>query len=370
MNDTRIDAAIRRSLEARGAERGHACPDDNLMAAWLDGALAPSEAQQVENHAASCGYCRRVIALAAAVEDEAPVAAPATVARRYAWTGFLQPRVLAMAAALAMVVGGSVLYRMSREGASDAAPVQVAELRQDVQREEPLADLRPADRELAPKAPEASAARPAVARSAAKAGFYGGITEPEVEGAAVAKKEVQAVAVEKDLLVGVETGVGEKAAAAPAAVQPQPVAAAAVAVGEIRQKERQEPAEQKQAVGAVAGRGAMGVRAVTAQAPADAVMEFRARPAESPQEAIRTMAGSLRDKAGAERTKMVGDRRFYRTAGYWVDVLCDQAAAVVEIPNDSTELAEVLRAIPGIAELRETDVPVLVFWKEKNLLLR
>ena len=37
------------------------CPDDMQLAAYLEGSLAPEEAQELETHVAECGRCARTI---------------------------------------------------------------------------------------------------------------------------------------------------------------------------------------------------------------------------------------------------------------------------------------------------------------------
>lgn len=368
MKDKFMDAAIRRSLETRDGGRGPACPDENLVAAWLDGGLTPEEAGRLENHAAGCGYCRKVIALAAASEEEeAPVRA-ATPRAGYAGIGLSRTRVLALAAALSIVVAGAVFYRMSRQASLESGAVQLAEFKRDVQFLERVGDSRMAQPEATP--PAAPAVGEPEDKPALKIESLAGRKAPAVEGAAPAQDErLGAISTEKDLRV--ETGTrAREDAAAPAGIAGQPGFAAAGAVGEARKKEKAEPAEQKLAIPGAGGRGAMPARTVTAQAPAEALMEFRLVAGESPQDAIRTMVDSLKDKAGSDLARTAGDRRFYRTASHWVDSRCDPAAAINEIPEGSPELEDILRSIPGVADLRGSGVPVLVLWKEKNALLR
>lgn len=46
------------------------CPDENVMAAYLEGSILPEEREQVEKHAALCWRCIEVIAFCVRIERE------------------------------------------------------------------------------------------------------------------------------------------------------------------------------------------------------------------------------------------------------------------------------------------------------------
>ena len=88
-------------------ERQPGCPDDYLLASYMEGGLSEQDHGRFETHLADCAYCLdRVGALARAAESPAVGAGTETIRKRSQWNP-LSPRVTrwATAALLVMAVG-------------------------------------------------------------------------------------------------------------------------------------------------------------------------------------------------------------------------------------------------------------------------
>ena len=94
----RLLGAARQPAAGRGSERTAACPDGDVIAAWVDGSLGENEARSVETHLATCPYCQAVLA---AVGQMTPAAAsPPPWWRRW----FVLVPIAATAAATLLIV--------------------------------------------------------------------------------------------------------------------------------------------------------------------------------------------------------------------------------------------------------------------------
>jgi hypothetical protein len=141
---------MKRSFASAMGARGMSHPDEGTIHAWLDRALAPEEAEQLEAHVATCSECQAAVAEArgliaassrilGALDNvpsgvvpksgdaspfverlrAAPAGAPTPVPR---WS----PRVWAMAATVVMMVGVGVVVRNSDQAAQIRASVAPA----------------------------------------------------------------------------------------------------------------------------------------------------------------------------------------------------------------------------------------------------
>ncbi|PYV14341.1 MAG: hypothetical protein DMG07_12155, partial [Acidobacteria bacterium] len=61
-HDSAFDAALGRALAARSGSAGRDCPDESRVAAYLERRLDQAAAAAVEEHAAKCASCQRLIA--------------------------------------------------------------------------------------------------------------------------------------------------------------------------------------------------------------------------------------------------------------------------------------------------------------------
>jgi tetratricopeptide (TPR) repeat protein len=90
------------STEAPSALRADACPDPEVLAAYIDGRLTPGERTTIERHLAGCPECRDLVAGSVeAIDEMARVAVPRPPRTRL-WVGL--GAVLAAAAAVVMAV--------------------------------------------------------------------------------------------------------------------------------------------------------------------------------------------------------------------------------------------------------------------------
>lgn len=87
------------STEAPAALRADACPEPELLAAYIDGQLSPGERTQLERHLAGCAECRDIVSDGVAAVAELPVAVPRRSSRTR-WVGVA----VALAAAAAIVI--------------------------------------------------------------------------------------------------------------------------------------------------------------------------------------------------------------------------------------------------------------------------
>ena len=77
MSDDELSALVP-SAGASGARRGWRCPDETVLAAWVEGRVAETEREKLEAHAADCPYCRGQLGFLARASDlGTPPAVPA-----------------------------------------------------------------------------------------------------------------------------------------------------------------------------------------------------------------------------------------------------------------------------------------------------
>jgi hypothetical protein len=93
--DDGFERLLRGALNAEDSAAGSECLDIETLAAWCDGALAPSERSFAEAHVARCARCQSLLAVMARTAPEA--AAPRTWSLRQ-WLMMLAPAAAATAA--------------------------------------------------------------------------------------------------------------------------------------------------------------------------------------------------------------------------------------------------------------------------------
>src|SRR5262245_18440095 len=67
--DSRIDSALRKALAGQATKGSRDCPDQNIVAMYLEGRLDAAQRADYEGHASSCPQCRQVLALAMKLAD-------------------------------------------------------------------------------------------------------------------------------------------------------------------------------------------------------------------------------------------------------------------------------------------------------------
>ena len=79
--DESIDTLLRSGLgHPASDDRPEACPDPEVLAAWTEGQLFPTEMARVETHLASCASCQELLAVLARTEPSP--AAPSSMWER------------------------------------------------------------------------------------------------------------------------------------------------------------------------------------------------------------------------------------------------------------------------------------------------
>jgi hypothetical protein len=153
MKNRDADKTILRILERQSGEPPAACPDADILAAYLEARLTDSETDRFEEHAANCEHCCQALALAMKLgkDEEAAKAAPVMKIEKSYRTSPLR---YALGAVMVLVVG-VMLFQAIRQSNLSQETIQVA----GSQRESdisggPDAAMRSADAKLeAPAAP-------------------------------------------------------------------------------------------------------------------------------------------------------------------------------------------------------------------------
>jgi len=351
-----IEIAIRKILSGRTGRGAGKCPDENFLAAYLEESLSADERTVVEQHASDCLQCQQVLAHAIKLQERER---PATEITRtggsraglFAW--LLRP-LPALASILIALTAGTILYRFYTETPVSPEAVRISELRRGVPEQEPTdrADLMRTKKEASPvELTDASSrrlsplepprAKPDVVVEAPSAG-------PE-------RAQEMAAAPDREEVHKPAAGESPKKSGAGAAGEPEAEPTAAV-LAEVRDRP-----------------GTMRVGGIK---KADLRTQFRRNVAMAisgaPNEAIAAVQSDL-ESAGLEvMLRQVGSRKFYRTEGYWVDERCLQHLedAAIEIDPESEIMKQILVALPEMEELRKTEIPILLYWDNKNCVIR
>jgi hypothetical protein len=378
-HDSAFDAALGRALAARSGSAGRDCPDESRVAAYLERRLEQVAAAALEEHAAKCASCQRLIALALEL-DETPVSAAQAAVSAAGQSGrrvLLRFSFSLSALALAVVAAGIgvVLLRGLKQR---AAPAAVAQLE---------------DRKAPPQA--APAGSSALDAAEEKAGAKASRVEADekrptsrfdqmrpAEGAAraVRRKEDESFRAQAD-----------REAPAPAAPAPA-VQAPKAANGEIVMADkiaRDEPSKGKEnevaqarvvtgterKAGIVAG-GLAGkkLEAGAAPTPRDAVRAFallavpkQQLSSNATQENLRLRQTSNRGPAAVQNaasqlqanseqlpSRALGDRTLYLYMGYWIDAQAavNPEAEIVEGSQAETAVKEIRKSLPAVKDMR------------------
>jgi len=418
-----MNGAIRRALAGQSRKDAGPCPDLNLVAAYLEGNLSRCEREGIEAHASSCPACQHLLALSLRLSDaELPGTEEAAAAPPVRKVLFRFSIPVAAVAALALAAGLVAIltwqYRSDKTatteiaqlGATRAPASQIAEREgpppSTVRREaEPnvvtgrsdLADRKstemsdqglglPAKAPVRPGVPQdVSEADKPVQREAAAAAA----SAPEPPSSNVeALQRVAAVAPKADreavggLPGGVVGGIMAPRPLEESREQTTQATTLQVADQAVREQAgfkalaKDEVAEGKEKAGAAA------LDAAATGAPQRG----------NPREAVQTLASALKGGADddqmrarsnrqysivagsrtGERTRLISGRTFLLHAGYWIDLECTKhlEGDVADLPARGPERDQVREAIPEIEELIKSGVPVVMYWKEKSVVLR
>ena len=372
-HDSAFDAALGRALAARSGSAGRDCPDESRVAAYLERRLDQAAAAAVEEHAAKCASCQRLIALALEL-DETPVSAADFSVGQSGRRELFRFSFSLSALALALVAAGIgvVLVRGLKQR---AAPADVAQLE-------------------APKAAPAESSAPAIAEE--KAGAKLSRVEAD-EKRSTSRFDQMRPAARPDEPGRRKEAEGfraraEREAPAPAAPPPAlPVSKAAdsaivmadkIARDEPSKKKENEAAQAQtvtgpQLKGATTAAGGLEERKLVKSAaptPRDAVRAFAllAVPKQqlnsnATQENLRLRQKSERGPAAVQNaasqsqanseqlpSRALGDRTLYLYMGYWIDAQAtvNPEAEIVEGSQAPIAVEEIHKALPAVKDLR------------------
>jgi hypothetical protein len=390
MKNQYVDGALRRVLASRRVDVPEACPDANMLAAYLEARLSPDEATRFEEHASDCRNCQEMLALSLTLaEGEAEIAAQTAPAPQ----GFSyrsSPLRVALAAVAVLTVGMLLFLATKNEQMVQQRPQMAArEKRQNdvsggaaaalsapqatvVSSSSPAATPQPvpAEGEKQPaKAKDVAVIRPSRMPDAATS-----LTPPPSQRPLDAVAEVRPQVAAAADFQSKARAVAPQPAAGAAAEQLQKeekgqrdVQALQENMAAARQTELRMQAgdtARQRADPAARGGGVQlallpsGAAQAQVQAPGAAV-EKRVRLAV--QEAAANVLG----------TQMLGDRIFLRTPNYWVEVECTLhgEAPSREITRNSKAFSDMLMQETALSRL-PSGLPVLLYWHGTKLLIR
>jgi hypothetical protein len=82
VSESSVDDAIRKVMDRELRRHGEACPSADLMAAYLEARLSPTERAAFEAHASSCSCCQQALALCVSDAESPPCERPAAAGDR------------------------------------------------------------------------------------------------------------------------------------------------------------------------------------------------------------------------------------------------------------------------------------------------
>lgn len=322
MKDEPIDRAIRNTLADLPGAKSDECPADGAIAAYLEFSLRAEERAEVESHMARCASCREVLALSMQLgeEDAQPAQAAAVTGKKILF--HISIPVSAVALIIVGTVAGVLYYRAIRTGPGVPAAYQTAEL----------------------KAPAPGGA------------VNQALSRQKLDQTPKAAPKEEDRRKPADIPVRVSQ---------PPAMSPAPPLAGddAKAYEALEKFEAVTRAPEKPAQLVETER--LGVPA----GAADNMTAFRDAATVSASREPR-MAGARASIAALEKSarviqRTVGDKTFILQSGIWMDGECANHpdVPVVEIQSGTEEHSELLKAYPGLGNLR----PALVFWKGKKI---
>lgn len=174
--DPAFDRLIARGLATETDASGVACPDADLLAAWYDHSLSPSEAGRIESHAASCANCQQILGDLARSEPDVTRAAPLPAPSR-PWHWHWRWLVPLATTALVVVVAERTLrapgetpatVAIGEESGRQDAP-KIAALQEDARRAQALKRTEGESPRAVQESPPAGAPRVSEDRQAAAA---------------------------------------------------------------------------------------------------------------------------------------------------------------------------------------------------------
>lgn len=383
MKDTSIDGAIRKALGRRDGRAEGKCPDENVLAAYLEARLTEAEREDLEKHASDCTSCQQIIGLALMIPDaEAqPPAGDAVASPGKKILFHFSLPVSAFAALVLAVVAGVLLYRVVRESARFPAVSTTAEMRAPAKAEGISAARAP--EAILPKEEPAQGRKLSMTsvekakRSGLKREIPAGSSQEPAGDKDIAHESAEdKPAFQAAASVGIVGGrtASEQPIPPPAAIDAgAPPATRLVETKGIRADGKSGVTaiaeDYKRADNLNASRAELsGAKVAATPQVAPALQPIALAPAVTPREAVANFAALTPSEHGKPVEKKTGDRTFYLNSGYWIDTQCagHVSADYEEIRTGSTEYEQILKAMPGLARTR----PAIVYWSGKNAVLR
>jgi hypothetical protein len=383
-----IEGALRQALAGQGPAASGPCPDANMLAAYLERGLSGGERTAVEVHASTCDSCRALLALSLKIGDPDAArieSAPAAPLRSNLFR-FVVP--LSATAALVLAAGIGIVLLRNQE-VREKPQEQLAEVRS---RPAQSADLPESRAPAGPAENETGAAPmkeivPAPAQSAAP-GKDALRTQASEAMDLKASREDRSLEVAAAITAPKEPG-GQKVedqAAAAKYEEAEHRPTGAVVGGVVGGIAPPRPADEKRAGGA-APADAPAAEQVLTRAPVarEVAMDqssfagqkmrlsgSAAAALDRSRALVRRMAAERKSRPESDGDRALGGRRFVREEDHWVDLSCllhPEAEMAVCEPG-SLESQEILKSLPGLADLKKTGSSILVFWSGRILLIR
>jgi hypothetical protein len=375
VKDTSIDGAIRKALASHKNAGAEPCPDESVLAAYLEMQLEAAERQGVERHASDCASCRQTIGLALQLygpEGESPSPRPEVASGKRVLFHVSLPFSMAVMFLLALLAG-VLFYRVLREPGRILTEHQTAELRPPAQAEgisaartpvESRPKETPAGRMSAPAAADeirGRASKPAAGVMPPTLKNKDAAPAPEEKsvstaGRAADKKEIPT-----------ENRFADKGLPS----LPQTEAPAAETLQAVEREVGGTAADRKGIVPAAATPGAeSGLTRLSGASPVPAmrVHAVSLEPGPSPPTAVTSFARMAPSRREELVRKKISDRTFYFDSGYWIDLRCAERPEVpyIEVKSGEAEYLQILKALPELEKLR----PAVVYWNGRNCILR
>ncbi len=359
MDQKHVDMAIRQALSRATHGKGDACPDQNLLAAYLEHRLGVTENQALEVHLSECTSCQGLLAMAMDIGEEA---APETALQDSSPKRVLFRLSIPVSSLILIVIAvaaGVLFLRTSKQPSEVAQPIQTAEIHEPVPATPPAPAVVP--KEL-PRPARPQKRLPPPDR------YGAAVNEAEVKEARSGPPPQESPALPASQTADRTVPVEIAGLRAKSEVQAH---AAATGYAQIRDGKVSPDyfAQAKEVPGGVVG-GAVGGILGGAVAPRTSAIHKTAAletVLPTPRDAI-LAAGAKAEETTASRWKKVGDRGFRFASGYWVDEQCvkDTGKTIVEVGEGAPDFEEILKSYPELLTLR----PVIILWKDKILVLK
>jgi hypothetical protein len=407
-----IDSAIRKALGRRTAGAASSCPDENLLAAYLERSLSDQERLHLEGHFSDCASCRELLALSMRVAADEPGPMEDSMRSSQERKLFSHSRVpLAVVAVLVLGIGTALIFLLTGEFRK-AEHVEVAEQRAPAAA--PAAENLPAQTTRNSSVEQPKPAQPSAPGAAsvqtAKARIDSGRMSTAKEMESRAEEELQSPPVyqnsleSKQKVPSTDRVALNETAPGPAGRKDESVAdvtavrgageagggrAAGASVGGVVAgvPASGRSAEERAAEGVVPQTAAVAVdsrdlrREALSQPAKLALNSQRAMPSPALLDLEETRLRDVLQRAAADAkagktvhwaTRIIGDRTFKHFGGCWIDmkVLGSPDVELVECSPGSPEREEIGTVLPAIEGLRQSGQPILLSWKGRTCVMR